>query len=52
VSRPIALYKAAALAQGANIVRGELGLPTTPVRAADPTVQIDVPAPVAEPVTS
>ena len=25
VSRPIALYKAAALAQGANIVRGELG---------------------------
>ena len=49
VSRPIALYKAAALAQGANIVRGELGLPTTPVRAADPTVQIDVPAPSPNP---
>jgi 5-methyltetrahydropteroyltriglutamate--homocysteine methyltransferase len=43
VPRPIALYKAAALAQGANIVRAELGAPTTQVRAADPTLQIDVP---------
>jgi 5-methyltetrahydropteroyltriglutamate--homocysteine methyltransferase len=44
VPRPIALYKAAALAQGANIVREELGLPTTEVRAAEPGLQIDVPA--------
>jgi 5-methyltetrahydropteroyltriglutamate--homocysteine methyltransferase len=43
VPRPIAFYKAAALVQGANIVRDELGLPTTPVRAADPALQIDVP---------
>src|SRR5439155_1018632 len=44
VPRPIAVYKAAALAQGANIVRGELGAPQTGVRAADPELQIDVPA--------
>ncbi len=44
VPRPIALYKAAALAQGANIVREELGFATTAVRAADPALQIDVPA--------
>ena len=43
VPRPIALYKAAALAQGANIVREELGFATTEVRAADPGLQIDVP---------
>jgi 5-methyltetrahydropteroyltriglutamate--homocysteine methyltransferase len=35
VSRDIALYKAAALAQGANIVRRELGLPETPVPLAE-----------------
>jgi 5-methyltetrahydropteroyltriglutamate--homocysteine methyltransferase len=46
VPRPIALYKSAALAQGANIVRGELGAPTTTVRAAEPGLQVDVPAPV------
>lgn len=45
VPRPIAFYKAAALAQGANIVRKELGGAQTPVRAADPTLQVDVPAP-------
>ncbi len=45
VPRPIALYKASALAQGANIVRGELGVETTSVRSADPALQIDVPAP-------
>jgi hypothetical protein len=39
------MYKAAALAQGANIVRGELGAPQTPVRAADLAYQVDVPAP-------
>jgi 5-methyltetrahydropteroyltriglutamate--homocysteine methyltransferase len=44
VSRPIALYKAASLAQAANVVREELGFPTTEVRAADPGLQIDVPA--------
>ena len=44
VPRPIAFYKAAALVQGANVVRDELGLPTTPVRAADPKLQTDVPA--------
>ena len=53
VPRPIALYKAAALASGANIVRAELGAPTTSVRAADPDLQIDVPAaPVAAEVSA
>jgi 5-methyltetrahydropteroyltriglutamate--homocysteine methyltransferase len=42
VPRPIAFYKAAALAQGANIVRKELGAEETRVRAADPALQIDV----------
>ena len=41
VPRPIAFYKAAALAQGANIVRKELGAPETAVKAADPALQID-----------
>lgn len=44
VPRPIAFYKAAALAQGANIVRRELGAPARPVPAADPALQVDVPA--------
>ena len=44
VPRPIAIYKAAALAQGANIVRGELGAEQTHVRAADPGLQVDVAA--------
>jgi 5-methyltetrahydropteroyltriglutamate--homocysteine methyltransferase len=44
VPRPIALYKAAALAQGANIVREELGAERRPVRAAEPGLQVDVPA--------
>ncbi len=43
VPRPIALYKASALAQGANIVRAELGAPTTNIRAATPSLQIDIP---------
>jgi len=43
VPRPIAFYKAASLALGANIVRAELGAPTHDVRAADPRLQIDVP---------
>jgi len=50
VPRPIAMYKAAALAQGANIVRGELGAEQTHVRAADPDLQVDVPARAAEAV--
>jgi 5-methyltetrahydropteroyltriglutamate--homocysteine methyltransferase len=43
VPRPIAFYKAAALAQAANIVRRELGAPETEVRAADRALQVDVP---------
>ncbi len=42
VPRPIAFHKASALAQGANIVRGELGAKQTRVRAADPALQIDI----------
>jgi 5-methyltetrahydropteroyltriglutamate--homocysteine methyltransferase len=41
-NREIAFYKASAIAQGANIVRRELGMPVTYVPAADPTLQIDV----------
>jgi 5-methyltetrahydropteroyltriglutamate--homocysteine methyltransferase len=44
VPRPIALYKAAALVQGANIVREELGAERSSARASDPALQIDVPA--------
>jgi 5-methyltetrahydropteroyltriglutamate--homocysteine methyltransferase len=50
VPRPIAFYKAASLALGANIVRDELGAPTREVRAADPRLQIDVPQAAPEPV--
>jgi len=41
-NREIAFYKASAIAQGCNIVRKELGLPTTYIPAADPMLQIDV----------
>jgi 5-methyltetrahydropteroyltriglutamate--homocysteine methyltransferase len=41
-SREIAFYKASAIAQGCNIVRGELGLPEMPVPAANPILQLDV----------
>ncbi len=41
-NREIAFYKASAIAQGANIVRRELGLKETYVPAADPALQIDV----------
>lgn len=44
-NRLVAFYKAVAIVQGANIVRRELGLGETPVKAADPLLQIDVPAP-------
>jgi 5-methyltetrahydropteroyltriglutamate--homocysteine methyltransferase len=50
VPRPIAFYKAAALAQGANIVRQELGVGASEVRAADPALQVDVPAAEPAPV--
>ncbi len=41
-NREIAFYKSSAIAQGANIVRRELGLPATYVPAADPALQIDI----------
>jgi 5-methyltetrahydropteroyltriglutamate--homocysteine methyltransferase len=41
-NRDIAFYKASAIAQGCNIVRRELGLPTTYVPAADSSLQLDV----------
>ena len=41
-NREIAFYKASAIAQGCNIVRGELGLTPSYVPAADPILQLDV----------
>jgi 5-methyltetrahydropteroyltriglutamate--homocysteine methyltransferase len=41
-NREIAFHKASAIAQGCNIVRKELGVPTTYVPAADPTLQMDI----------
>ena len=41
-NREIAFYKATAIAQGCNIVRRELGLETTHIRAADPALQTDI----------
>lgn len=41
-NREIAFYKAAAIAQGCNIVRKELGLDTRYVPAADPQLQMDI----------
>jgi 5-methyltetrahydropteroyltriglutamate--homocysteine methyltransferase len=41
-NRDIAFFKATAIAQGANIVRKELGIEPTYVPAADPMVQTDV----------
>ena len=45
VNRAVAAHEASALAQGTNVVRRELGHPPAPVRAADPALQIDTPAP-------
>jgi 5-methyltetrahydropteroyltriglutamate--homocysteine methyltransferase len=42
-NRNIAFYKTVSTALGANIVRRELGLPETEVRAADPGLQVDIP---------
>lgn len=44
-NRLVAFYKATAIAQGANIVRRELGVEETPVRAANPEIQVDLPRP-------
>ncbi len=41
-NRDIAFFKTASIAQGANIVRCELGLPLTAVPAANPTLQTDI----------
>ncbi|MBI5853049.1 MAG: cobalamin-independent methionine synthase II family protein [Planctomycetes bacterium] len=41
-NREIAFFKATAIAQGTNLVRRELGLPVTPVPAADPCLQTDI----------
>ena len=41
-NRDIAFFKAAAIAQGCNIVRKELGLDPTYIPAADPTLQTDI----------
>jgi len=41
-NREIAFYKSSSIAQGCNIVRRELGLPTTYIAAADPALQTDI----------
>ena len=41
-NREIAFYKASAIAQGSNMIRKELGLPTSYIPAADPALQLDV----------
>jgi len=41
-NRDIAFFKAVAIAEGANIVRRELGLEPHPVPAADPALQTDL----------
>lgn len=41
-NRDIAFFKSVSIAQGTNLVRKELGLPTISVPAADPTLQTDL----------
>ncbi|HZW08602.1 MAG TPA: hypothetical protein VFF69_01745, partial [Phycisphaerales bacterium] len=41
-NREIAFYKSVAIAEGCNIVRKQLGLPTTYAAAADPKLQTDL----------
>jgi 5-methyltetrahydropteroyltriglutamate--homocysteine methyltransferase len=41
-NRDIAFFKTAAIAQGTNIVRRELGLPAHPARSVNPALQTDV----------
>jgi 5-methyltetrahydropteroyltriglutamate--homocysteine methyltransferase len=41
-NREIAFFKAAAIAQGTNLVRRELGLPAARIPAAEPMFQTDI----------
>ena len=41
-NRDIAFFKATAIAQGVNIIRGELGLPISDIRAVAPELQTDI----------
>jgi 5-methyltetrahydropteroyltriglutamate--homocysteine methyltransferase len=41
-NRDIAFFKATAIAQGVNIIRQELGLPTSDIRAVVPELQTDI----------
>ena len=41
-NRDIAFFKTAAIVQGTNIVRRELGLPESTSRAANPALQTDI----------
>jgi 5-methyltetrahydropteroyltriglutamate--homocysteine methyltransferase len=41
-NRDIAFFKSTSIAQGANIVRRELGLPVSRVPAAEPQLQTDI----------
>ena len=41
-NRDIAFFKATAIAQGVNIIRSELGLPTSDIRAVVPELQTDI----------
>jgi 5-methyltetrahydropteroyltriglutamate--homocysteine methyltransferase len=41
-NREIAFYKATAIAQGCNIVRGELGFETRDVPVSNPILQTDI----------
>ena len=41
-NRDIAFFKTAAIAQGCNIVREELGIEMRPVPAANPELQTDI----------
>jgi len=41
-NRDIAFFKATAIAQGVNIIRRELGLPTSDIRAVVPELQTDI----------
>jgi 5-methyltetrahydropteroyltriglutamate--homocysteine methyltransferase len=41
-NREIAFFKTTSIAQGTNLVRQELGLPLSPIRAANPALQTDL----------
>ena len=47
-NRDLAFFKTTSIAQGTNIVRKELGLPVTYVRAADPVLQTDIVPPTPD----